>query len=122
MTESPATETRTPAAPREGLCLLESLRDGCLDAAGVLADWLQERGDPRAARLRRQWRMALLDRRAIWGRTVFREVCPRTWARVRARALFDYAVRLLSAPPGVPARRAQFPRLGVIPPGLVWPE
>jgi uncharacterized protein (TIGR02996 family) len=33
-----------------------AIRAGDFDAAGVFADWLQERGDPRGVLLRRRWR------------------------------------------------------------------
>lgn len=86
-----------------GTLLLERLHEGELDAAGLLADWLEDHGDPRGARLRREWRLVLAGVRRSWllswlcpESRVQLMVTPEMLRRAEARQLADYAERLLS--------------------------
>lgn len=89
-----------------GTLLLGRLAEGELDAAGLLADWLEDHGDPRGARLRREWRRALAGSRLSWLRCWFcvdrrrwLKVTPAQRQRAVAMSLHHYAMRLLSVPP-----------------------
>lgn len=60
---------------------------GDLDAAGVLADWLEDRGDPRGVLLRRRWRRWRAERRhAAEDARRQREILEEPLRRLRAAA------------------------------------
>lgn len=65
-----------------------------LDGAGAMADFLEERGDPRAVLLRRRWRRWRKDRE-VAGRAEEREWAAQATRWGRVKALF----RSLVAPP-----------------------